>query len=175
MLDSTTPHEMEELWEQDLLERYPENGEKTAKKKEEFRNYDDPARDTVREFYRLNHTYQTYDFVLEKEKQYLSFNKKEMPVWEAFDFLNQLVDDSDPDIELDQLQRRMGGNAEYFRSVSEYRQNIVGGALPATLVPPPDITNKLRSEARRATERTRDPVPAVAREQAPAAKKGTRR
>ncbi len=33
-----------------------------------------------------------------------------------------------------------------------------------------DITNKLRSEARRATERTRDPVPAVAREQAPAAK-----
>jgi len=38
---------------------------------------------------------------------------------------------------------RMGGNAEYFRSESEYRQNIVGGALPATLVPPPDITNKL--------------------------------
>jgi inositol oxygenase len=27
-----------------------------------------------------------------------------MPVWDAFDFLNQLVDDSDPDTDLDQLQ-----------------------------------------------------------------------
>ena len=41
-----------------------------AKSKEEFRNYDDPARDTVREFYRLNHTYQTYDFVQEKRADY---------------------------------------------------------------------------------------------------------
>ncbi len=33
-----------------------------------------------------------------------------------------------------------------------------------------EITNKLRSEARRASERTREPVPAVAREHAPAAR-----
>ena len=33
-----------------------------------------------------------------------------------------------------------------------------------------EITNKLRSEARRATERTREPAPAVAREHAPAAR-----
>ena len=63
-----------------------------------------PARDTVREFYRLNHTYQTYDFVQEKRADYLKFDKKEMPVWDAFDFLNQLVDDSDPDTDLDQFQ-----------------------------------------------------------------------
>jgi inositol oxygenase len=60
--------------------------------------------DTVREFYRLNHTYQTRDFVLNKQAEFLKFDKKEMPVWEAFDFLNQLVDDSDPDTDLDQLQ-----------------------------------------------------------------------
>lgn len=94
-----------DVWEDDLLERYPDP-ESIAKGKttEEYRNYETPGRDTVREFYRLNHTYQTYDFVLEKEREFLKFDKKEMPVWEAFQFLNQLVDDSDPDTDLDQLQ-----------------------------------------------------------------------
>ena len=92
-------------WEEDVLVRYPDPEVKTSNKsQEEFRNYDNPVRDTVKEFYRLNHTYQTYDFVKEKKDNYLQFNKKEMPVWQAFDFLNQLVDDSDPDTDLDQLQ-----------------------------------------------------------------------
>jgi inositol oxygenase len=92
-------------WEDFVLECYPEPETiATAKATDEYRNYEDPARDTVREFYRLNHTYQTYDFVREKQRQYLSFDKKEMPVWDAFDFLNQLVDDSDPDTDLDQFQ-----------------------------------------------------------------------
>ncbi len=92
-------------WEDDLLRRYPDpENIAIAKSTEEYRNYDEPQRDTVREFYRLNHTYQTYDFVMQKEKEFLSFNKKEMPVWNAFNFLNQLVDDSDPDTDLDQFQ-----------------------------------------------------------------------
>ena len=90
-------------WEEAVLERYPEP-DIPAKSKEEYRNYADPARDTVREFYRLNHTYQTYDFVQEKRADYLKFDKKQMPIWEAFNFLNQLVDDSDPDTDLDQFQ-----------------------------------------------------------------------
>ncbi len=92
-------------WEDDLLARYPEPLVETGEKsKEAFRHYDSPVRDTVKEFYRLNHTHQTFDFVKEKKHNYLQFNKKEMPVWQAFDFLNQLVDDSDPDTEMDQLQ-----------------------------------------------------------------------
>ncbi len=92
-------------WEDDLLERYPDPEKiASAKATEAYRNYEEPARDTVREFYRLNHTYQTYDFVMEKRRQYLSFDKKEMAVWDAFEFLNQLVDDSDPDTDLDQFQ-----------------------------------------------------------------------
>src|SRR5580698_1080555 len=90
-------------WEEDVLKRYPEK-ETPAKAKEAFRNYEDPARDTVKEFYRLNHTYQTYDFVQAKRNEFLQFSKREMPVWEAFQFLNQLVDDSDPDTDLDQFQ-----------------------------------------------------------------------
>lgn len=116
------PLESIELWEDDVVERYPEPGE-PAKAKEEFRNYNDSARDaTVREFYRLNHKYQTYDFVREKENDFLRFNRKELKVWEAMEFLNTLVDDSDPDTDLDQLQHllqtaeaiRADGHPDWF-------------------------------------------------------------
>jgi inositol oxygenase len=105
-----TPKEINPLlsldeWEEDVLDRYPEPDTiASSKSSAEYRNYEDPARNTVREFYRLNHTYQTFDFVQQKKDHFLQFNKKEMPVWEAFNFLNQLVDDSDPDTDLDQFQ-----------------------------------------------------------------------
>ena len=102
-LEQTNPLKNIDQWDDDVLKRYPEAGE-PAKAKDAFRNYEEPGRDTVREFYRLNHTYQTYNFVSEKEKEFLQFNRKEMPVWSAMEFLNTLVDDSDPDTDLDQLQ-----------------------------------------------------------------------
>lgn len=110
-----------EEWEDDVLIRYPEN-EAPGKAKEEYRNYDNPARDTVREFYRLNHKYQTVDFVMQKRAEFLQFNRKEMPVWGAMEFLNNLIDDSDPDIDLDQLQHllqtaeaiRADGHPDWF-------------------------------------------------------------
>jgi inositol oxygenase len=103
--DSLTPLSNLDEWEHDVLRRYPDP--KTInedKKEEEFRNYDATEKDGVKEFYRLNHQFQTYEFVTQKKADYLRFNRKEMPIWEAFDFLNQLVDDSDPDTDLDQMQ-----------------------------------------------------------------------
>ena len=92
-------------WEEDLIIRYPDPSNINSDKKEEqFRNYDETEKDGVKEFYKLNHTYQTYDFVQQKKADYLKFDKEEMPVWSAFDFLNKLVDDSDPDTDLDQMQ-----------------------------------------------------------------------
>lgn len=92
-------------WEDDVLSRYPDpESIATTRATEEYRQYDDPARDTVKEFYKLNHTYQTYEFVQEKRKDFLAFSREEKTIWEAFDFLNQLVDDSDPDTDLDQFQ-----------------------------------------------------------------------
>jgi inositol oxygenase len=110
-----------EQWEDDVLVRYPEEG-KPAKAKQEYRNYDNPERDTVREFYRLNHTYQTYDFVQQKREEFLQFNRKKLKVWDAMEFLNTLVDDSDPDTDLDQLQHllqtaeaiRADGHPDWF-------------------------------------------------------------
>ena len=119
--EETNPLPSIEAWEDDILERYPEPHQ-PAKAKDEFRNYDNPGRDTVKEFYRLNHKYQTFDFVQEKKAEFLQFNRKELKVWEALDFLNTLVDDSDPDIELDQLQHllqtaeaiRADGHPDWF-------------------------------------------------------------
>ncbi len=102
---NATPLKSLDQWEEDILLRYPDPENITAgKSSEDYRNYEDPARDSVREFYRLNHQYQSYDFVQQKRNEYLQFNKKEMPVWDAFEFLNQLVDDSDPDTDLSQKQ-----------------------------------------------------------------------
>jgi len=120
--EEINPLQSIEQWEDDVLTRYPVAGEK-AKAKEEFRNYENSKKDaTVREFYRLNHTYQTYDFVKEKQKEFLQFNRKEMKVWDAMEFLNTLVDDSDPDTDLDQLQHllqtgeaiRADGHPDWF-------------------------------------------------------------
>src|ERR1700712_2458206 len=94
-----------EEWEDDLLLRYPDPEIVAAgRDTTAYRNYEATLKDTVREFYRLQHINQTYDLVLQKKEQYLKFDKKEMSVWDAFDFLNQLVDDSDPDTDLDQFQ-----------------------------------------------------------------------
>ncbi|MBH8573854.1 inositol oxygenase [Nostocaceae cyanobacterium CENA369] len=95
-----------EEWEEDLLNRYPDPNSivKEGKTIEAYRNYETTTRDTVKEFYRLNHIKQTYNFVLQKKADFLKFDKQEMTVWDAIEFLNQLVDDSDPDTDLDQLQ-----------------------------------------------------------------------
>jgi inositol oxygenase len=107
-------------WEDFVESRYPASGDPKAQ--EAYRNYDNPGRDTVREFYRLNHTYQTFDFVREKRNEFLPLDRSEMSVWEAADFLNTLVDDSDPDTDLSQLEHllqtseaiRADGHEDWF-------------------------------------------------------------
>lgn len=107
-------------WESDVVLRYPEPG---TKQKENYRNYVDSDRvATVKKFYEMNHTYQTYDFVIDKEREFLKFDKRQMSVWDAVDFLNTLVDDSDPDTDLDQFQHllqtseaiRQDGHPDWF-------------------------------------------------------------
>jgi inositol oxygenase len=72
-----------------------------------FRDYRENVRDGVREFYRLNHANQTLAFVLAKKREYFGKTKRVMTIWEAMEFLNTLVDDSDPDTELSQIEHLM--------------------------------------------------------------------
>ena len=78
-----------------------------APDKTAYRNYAAPqvseTFDRVREFYRQNHAHQTHDFVKAKKAEFLAFKRQKMTPWAALDFLNTLVDDSDPDIALPQI------------------------------------------------------------------------
>ncbi len=73
-----------------------------VKSKEEYRVYDETTPEQVKDFYRLNHTHQTVDFVLKKEKEYLPLRHKKMGIWEALSIFDTLVDESDPDLGLPQ-------------------------------------------------------------------------
>jgi len=98
------------------------------KPKEAFRDYRADARPSVREFYRLNHRHQTLEFVLAKKAEYLPPRRRRMGVWEAMEFLDTLVDDSDPDTELSQIEHLMQ-TAEAIRAAGKPRWFILAGLI----------------------------------------------
>jgi inositol oxygenase len=95
---------------------------------EAFRNFAAEERPSVREFYRQNHTHQTVEFVLRKKGEYLTLNRRTMRVWEALEYLNSLVDDSDPDIDLTQIEHAMQ-TAEAIRRANQPRWFIAAGLI----------------------------------------------
>jgi len=119
-----------EEWEDFLKERYPEPFKATdpEKQPEQFRNYEANARPSVREFYRLNHRHQTYDFVQGKKKDFLALSRRKMGIWEAMEYLNTLVDDSDPDTDLSQLEHLLQ-TAEQIRKDGHPRWFILTGLI----------------------------------------------
>jgi inositol oxygenase len=90
-----------EQWDEFVQQRYDPN-----RKAEEFRNYENTT-PGVREFYRLNHLNQTHEFAAAKKLQYAGLTKTKMGIWEALEYLNTLVDDSDPDTDLSQIEHNL--------------------------------------------------------------------
>jgi inositol oxygenase len=133
---SQGPLENLDHWDEFLKQRYPE-GEATAKpfqatnpnkKKEEFRDYRSNVRPGVREFYQQNHRYQTLAFVQAKKQEYLPLRMRRMGMWEALEYLNTLVDDSDPDTDLSQIEHLLQ-TAEAIRRDGHPRWFILTGLL----------------------------------------------
>jgi inositol oxygenase len=87
------------MWEDFVAGRYKE-----GKSQSEFRQYDANADPGVAQFYRTNHEKQTLDYVLSKEKQYFRLTRGKKSIWEAAEYLNALIDDSDPDTDLTQIE-----------------------------------------------------------------------
>lgn len=140
----SNPLESLDDWEDDLLRRYPKrsldagsnsgvdsdasNAERDATREPaEFRNYVD-AKPSVREFYHLNHRYQSLAFVQQKRQEFLPRQRQQMGVWEAMEYLNQLVDDSDPDIDLPQIEHLLQ-TAEAIREAGLPRWFILAGLI----------------------------------------------
>jgi inositol oxygenase len=137
MSDTHQPLESLDEWEDDLLRRYPEPAAQVgamtpamqvAAQSATFRNYEAEARPSVKEFYRLNHQFQTLEFNRQKRAQYLSLDRRRMGIWEAMQFLNELVDDSDPDIDLPQIEHLLQ-TAEAIRNDGRPRWFILAGLI----------------------------------------------
>jgi inositol oxygenase len=112
-----------EQWDDFVGQRY-----KPDKKQEEFRQYNDSTPPGVREFYRLNHTHQTVDFVRQKKQQHLAKQRGAMSIWEALDYLNTLVDESDPDTDLSQIEHNLQ-TAEAIRRDGHPRWFVLTGFI----------------------------------------------
>ena len=119
-------------WEDFLVARYPEEGSVSTDRLkgtgESFRDYRVEARPSVKEFYRLNHAGQTLAFVRAKKDEYLGLDHKRMGIWEAIEFLDTLVDDSDPDTELSQLEHLLQ-TAEAIRGDGHPRWLVLAGLV----------------------------------------------
>lgn len=89
-------------WDDSVRERYDPN-----KPQEDFRNYGEGVHPHVREFYRLNHTHQTVEFNRAMRDKWLRLDRGEMGIWAMMEHLNTLVDDSDPDTDLSQIEHNL--------------------------------------------------------------------
>ncbi|CBI36013.3 hypothetical protein AAG906_029438 [Vitis piasezkii] len=71
-----------------------------------FRDYDAESdrKDGVENFYRINHINQTYDFVKKMREEYSRLNRVQMSIWECCELLNDVVDESDPDLDEPQIE-----------------------------------------------------------------------
>ncbi|RZC50066.1 hypothetical protein C5167_018488 [Papaver somniferum] len=71
-----------------------------------FRDYDAESerKDSVEEFYRMQHINQSYDFVKTMREKYGKLDRVEMSIWECCELLNEFVDESDPDLDEPQIE-----------------------------------------------------------------------
>lgn len=111
-----------EQWDDYVQQRY-----RPERKAEDFRNYDE-APDGVREFYRLNHTLQTREFARQKKREYLALDRRTMGIQEAMEYLDTLVDNSDPDTDLSQIEHLVQ-TAEAIRADGHPRWFVLAGLI----------------------------------------------
>ena len=110
-------------WDDFVAARYRQD-----KSEDEFRNYKQDANPTVTEFYRQNHAHQTLDFVLTKKAQYCGLTRFRKGFWEMAEYLNTLVDDSDPDTDLTQMEHLLQ-TSEAIRKDGHPRWFVLAGLV----------------------------------------------
>ncbi len=122
-----TSRPLEDLddWES-VHHQYADEGEKGSKST--FRDYRENVRRGVREFYRLNHHHQTLCVRPGEEAGIPPKTRRRMGIWEAMEFLNTLVDDSDPDADFSQIEHLMQ-TAEAIRAAGHPPWFVLTGLI----------------------------------------------
>ena len=86
--------------EKDICEKSQFDADKD---KTQFRQYED-ACDRVKNFYAEQHKKQTVAYNVQARKDFHSKTRAEMTIWQAMEKLNTLIDESDPDTSLSQIE-----------------------------------------------------------------------
>src|ERR1041384_1122274 len=120
LLSTSAPLKELDDWDDFVATRY-----QPGKTEEQFRNYRTDANPTVTEFYRQNHAQQTLDFVLKKKAEYCGLHRSKKSIWEMAEYLNTLVDESDPDTDLSQIEHLLQ-TAEAIRKDGRSEERRVG-------------------------------------------------
>ncbi|OKL57348.1 Inositol oxygenase [Talaromyces atroroseus] len=82
---------------------YTESTFDKSKDKTQFRQYE-TASDRVKNFYIEQHTKQTVAYNLQARNRFKATTRARMSIWEAIEKLNTLIDESDPDTSLSQIE-----------------------------------------------------------------------
>ncbi|EME49901.1 hypothetical protein DOTSEDRAFT_68642 [Dothistroma septosporum NZE10] len=107
---------------QEEVDMYEKSKFDEDKDKTQFRNYED-ACDRVKNFYREQHTKQTVAYNLKARNDFKFKTRAEMTIWQAMEKLNELIDESDPDTSLSQIEHafqsaeaiRRDGKPQWFQ------------------------------------------------------------
>jgi len=91
-----------DLWDDHVRSRYQQ-----GRKQEDYSVFDESSPQGVKDFYMLNHRHQTHAFAKAKRAEYETLQKGKRGIWEMMEFLNTLVDDSDPDTDLSQIEHNL--------------------------------------------------------------------
>ncbi|EON67847.1 hypothetical protein W97_07102 [Coniosporium apollinis CBS 100218] len=110
--------------EKDIYEKSQFDAEKD---KAQFRQYED-ACDRVKNFYREQHEKQTVAYNLKARNNFRFKTRAEMTIWEAIEKLNTLIDESDPDTSLSQIEHLLQ-SAEAIRRDGKPRWMQVVGLI----------------------------------------------
>jgi inositol oxygenase len=102
VLRTTTREEAAPLKELDDWDDFVATRYRPGKSEDQFRNDRAEANPTVTEFYRQNHAQQTLH--LKKKEEYCGLRRGKKSIWETAEYLNSLVDESDPDTDLSQIE-----------------------------------------------------------------------
>jgi inositol oxygenase len=94
-----------------------------------FRDYTSSSTPTrVINFYKEQHEKQTLSNVIEKRNKFSSLDQAKMGIWDALELLNTLVDNSDPDTELSQIEHCLQ-TAEALKKDGQPRWLILTGKI----------------------------------------------
>ncbi|KAI9875346.1 MAG: hypothetical protein M1830_008592 [Pleopsidium flavum] len=125
--EATSTQEEKDIYEQSKLD--------AEKDKTQFRKYEE-ACDRVKDFYRLQHEKQTVVYNLKARSDFKSKIRAAMRIWEAMEKLNTLIDGSDPDTSLSQIEHllqsaeaiRRDGKPRWFQLIGQW--DVVGDTFP---------------------------------------------